>query len=199
MAELTRARDGVWVWGRATAAGDGSWQEEIFGMKRSRCEHRVCPNSLSKHCFPPAEEALFCFGRAESSPGITESKLLIWVLMLHLVKLTEEFPSLHQTSASFPAPLSAVQEQAPIQTGPVLMAAQIQVWGWTSTAPSLLNMSLRLVCDSQHQKQHCRKNKSNTRAAGVRLILLPLGILTLSLPQGERAGRSWVRPLSKLL
>lgn len=37
-------------------------------------------------------------------------------------------------------------------------------------------MSLRLISDSQHQKQHCRKSKSNTKVAGIRLILLPLGI-----------------------
>lgn len=125
--ELAGAGAGAWLWGRATAAGDGSRQEGIFGTKKSRCEHGVCPNSLSKRRFLPAEEALFSFKRAESSPSITEMMLLRWVLMLRLAKHTEESPSLHQTSASFPAPLSAVQEQAPIHIGPVLMPAQIQV------------------------------------------------------------------------
>lgn len=92
---------------------------------------------------------------------------------------------------------SAEQEQAPIQTGPALMPAQIRVWVWISKAPSLLNTSLRLLPDSQHPKQHCRKNKSNARVAGIRLVRSPLGIWTLSLPQGKRAGRSWVQPLQQ--
>lgn len=36
-------------------------------------------------------------------PVFTQPQLLRWVLMLHLIKHTVESPSLHQTSAYFPA------------------------------------------------------------------------------------------------
>lgn len=162
--------------GLGSGSGGGLRQQEVEAGKRAGGdfwyeEKQMWTQGLAKLPFqaplPACRGGTFVFWKSWVKPQYCRIEAPERVLMLPLPELTEESPSFRQSSASSPAPPRAVQEQAPIQTGPVLKPARIQVWVWISNAPSLLNTPLRLVSDSQHQKQHCRKSKSNTRVTGM--------------------------------
>lgn len=106
----------VWVKpGKGWGLGEGSRRWKLAEGDFWYEEKQMWTRGLSKLPFqaplPACWEGtffFFCFERDESSPSIAEWKLLRWVLMLHLPELTEKSPSLHRSSASFPAPPRAV-------------------------------------------------------------------------------------------
>lgn len=77
-------------------------RQESFGKKESKCEHIVkTPFSSTASCLWMRHPLVL--KELSQVPVFLGPQLLRWVFMLHLIKHTEESPSLHQTSASFPA------------------------------------------------------------------------------------------------